>query len=399
MSTQQLKQDRAAQSARDKKTNAKKRKFSQAFKGQTQGGPPSKRQRRGGGSFLGATGRGGQLTGRGSTRNVATNRQEMVVEEDEYIAEVTVANQPNFNAVQYAVNPGQAGTFPWLSTIASRFEKYRFERLEFYYKREVSEFATDGQVGKVMMNFDTDASDPAPMTKQQLEDTVPHVDAMPCENMRLIIPVDSLTRDHDAHYVRPAGLPGAADIKTYDVGSLNVATQAILHNVVTGELHVRYRVCLMIPVLEDAAQAPTNYSASAFSTVTAGELITTTATPQVLAMATSVINGLGCVNTAGKVVPPAGTYLVTANVTSFYSATSNTFTATAVFKNGAALNALSSQYGNSQFNYVTAIATDVPTSNQVIVQCNGTDYLTLVQTNTFSGGTSTAYGTMTLVSL
>jgi len=64
------------------------------------------------------------LTGRGGTRNRTTNRKSFVIEEDEYIAEVTPSNQPGFAVVQYSVNPGQAGCFPWLSTIARNFEKY-----------------------------------------------------------------------------------------------------------------------------------------------------------------------------------------------------------------------------------------------------------------------------------
>jgi hypothetical protein len=190
------------------------------------------------------------LAGKGRTKNGTTNRANFVIEEDEYIAEVTPANEPAFNVVQYPVNPGQVGTFPWLSTIAKNFEKYCFEYLEFYYKREVSEFATNGQTGKVIYSFDTDASDPAPFGKQEMEATDPHEDALPSENFRLPIPpkmlVPVLT---DAHFVRPGALPANADLKTYDVGTLNVATQATAANTATGELHVRYRVRLMIPIL------------------------------------------------------------------------------------------------------------------------------------------------------
>jgi hypothetical protein len=190
------------------------------------------------------------LAGKGRTKNGTTNRANFVIEEDEYIAEVTPANEPAFNVVQYPVNPGQVSMFPWLSTIAKNFEKYCFEYLEFYYKREVSEFATNGQTGKVIYSFDTDASDPAPFGKQEMEATDPHEDALPSENFRLPIPKKMLLPLlSDAHFVRPGALPANTDLKTYDVGTLNVATQATAANTATGELHVRYRVRLMIPVL------------------------------------------------------------------------------------------------------------------------------------------------------
>jgi len=120
------------------------------------------------------------MTGVGNTVSSRTSRRDMIIEESEFIGAVTVANQPNYNVTQYPINPGQASTFPWLSTIAKQYEKYVIERLAFIYKKEVSEYATAGQTGKVIMSVDYDAADAPPATKQQQEDTIPHADAMPC---------------------------------------------------------------------------------------------------------------------------------------------------------------------------------------------------------------------------
>jgi hypothetical protein len=192
------------------------------------------------------------LTARQSARNTqaAGNKQSFLVGESEYVGEITPSASPAFSLQQFPVNPGQAGMFPWLSAIAKNFEKYEFESLAFEYKREVSEFATNGQTGKVIMSFDCDASDAAPTTKQQMEDTDPHVDCMPCENMRLVVPQRMLRRLTDAFFVRPGALPLNTDIKTYDLGVLNVACQGTAANTSVGELHVHYRLRLRIPVLE-----------------------------------------------------------------------------------------------------------------------------------------------------
>jgi hypothetical protein len=197
--------------------------------------------------FLGSS---EQLTAKGVVRNRTTNSRDCVEEQDEYIADITVTNEPNFVNVAYPVNPGQAQTFPWLSRLAVNFEKYEFEFLEFYVKRLVSEYATAGQGGKVILSFDTDASDPAPISKQQMEDTDPHVDAMACQDQVLTLGPKHLHGRDDAWFVRSAGQPANTDIKTYDIGNLNVATSAITANVPVGELHVRYRVRLMTPILE-----------------------------------------------------------------------------------------------------------------------------------------------------
>jgi len=198
------------------------------------------------GSRAGRSGRIG-LSGGG---NFATTRRSQVIEEDEFIAEVN--GSVGFVATQFSANPGQATSFPWGNRIAALYEKYEWEMLEFYYKREVSEFATNGQAGKVMLSFDYDATDSAPTTKQQVEDTVPHADGMPCtEEIRLRIDCAQM-RVGPAKFVRPGAQPAATDLKTYDVGNLFVCTQGCTNATNIGELHVRYRVRLLDPVLEAA---------------------------------------------------------------------------------------------------------------------------------------------------
>jgi len=179
----------------------------------------------------------------------ATTRRAQTICEDEYIGEV-IATSTGYANVQYAVNPGQATTFPWGSKIAALYEEYDFSYLEFYYKREVSEHATLGTTGKVILSFDYDASDIAPTTKQQVEDTVPHMDGMPSTpEIRLRLDCARM-RKNIAKYVRPGALPANTDIKTYDVGNLNVSTYGLAASSGTlGELRVRYCCKFSEPVL------------------------------------------------------------------------------------------------------------------------------------------------------
>jgi hypothetical protein len=196
--------------------------------------------------------RGGAL-GLGSGTSGATSRRSQVIEEDEYIGEV--AGSSGFATTSYAINPGQLGTFPWGNKIAQLYEEYDFEFLEFYYKREVSEFATNGQVGKVILSCDYDASDAAPTTKQQVEDTVPHIDGMPCTPLIILRLDPNRMRKGLGKYVRPGLQPANTDIKTYDVGNLYVTTQGCTNTSTIGELRVRYRVRLSQPVLEASSLA------------------------------------------------------------------------------------------------------------------------------------------------
>jgi len=336
-----------------------------------------------------------QLAGVGQTRNASApmGRRTATFTEDEYIAEVIgPSTGANFNVTSYAVNPGNTTTFPWLSSIAKQFEKYHFNFLEFYYKREVSEFATAGTTGKVIMSFDADASDAPPASKKQMEDTDPHMDDMPCKNMKLVVPKQILKRMNDGFYVRPGGLPGGSDIKTYDIGNLFIATQALAANTATvGELHVRYSVTLFIPVLESITTAPANNQVSQLISG-AGEALTTSVLYTLLLADTTAAdgynNGLGVTNVNGVITPAAGNYIVTGTILSVNTGTSTVFDMF-IYKNSTAITVFSPSIA-----IVAQTSGDQTLTQSVFVSCNGTDTLTLRADNAFSSGTSTVYGSM-----
>jgi len=346
------------------------------------------------------TQRGDQLTGKGRTRNSTTNRTEMVIEEDEYIAEVTPSGEPAFANVAYSVNPGQVGTFPWLSTIAKNFEKYEFEYLEFYYKREVSEYASNGQTGKVILSFETDASDAPPTTKTQIEATDPHEDGMPCENFALKVPQSMLCTRMDAHYVRPGAQPAGTDIKTYDVGNLNVATIGTAANTAVGELHVRYRVRLFIPVIEGTggggSGAPGTSKVGAWFQSSSAEASGATGVATKLLAATASSNGPGIVNTSGSFVPPAGNWQIDVDMVIGWSSDNPTKIELDVQKNAATV------YAGAALHPTTTDTPTEPANNQlhasVMVTANGTDAFTFLYTQT-GGATANSWGSVRWLSV
>lgn len=193
------------------------------------------------------------------------NAQSKIVANDEYIGEIP--GTVDFSVNQYAVNPGQAYTFPWLSIEAKQWEKYEFLELEFYLKPEVTQYTQYANSGKVILSFDTDASDAPPLNKQEAEDVKPMADGMPYQTIKMTVPKYILKNHLDAFYVRPGILPGGADIKTYDLGNLFVSTVGQVDGVTDKmmELRVRYRCKLMIPILENTTFAPQNYTTACFT--------------------------------------------------------------------------------------------------------------------------------------
>lgn len=330
-----------------------------------------------------------------STQGGFMSRRSCVVQEDEYIGEVLVANQPAFNVVSYPLNPGQSSTFPWLSQQAKQWEKYEFEMLDFYFKREVSEFNTAGSAGKIIMSVDYDAADAPPTTKQQMEDTYQHRDCMPSENVGMPLDRKDLktlaANGTSARYVRPGGLPGAADIRLYDIGNLFIATQGIPANVNIGELHVRYRVKFSVPVLESTLAAPRNNSVSWYETESA-ETFTNGIAATVQGM-TMQSNGLGITDATGEFTLSAGNYLVDYSFLAFDSGTET-------FEALMHLEYASTQIGLTYHENMPSMATPkINVCGQAFIAIDGTGTLKLVVQLNGSSGTLTGFGSLRIVAI
>lgn len=246
-------------------------------------------------------------TGTAQSKRTSTT----TIEKEEYIQDVN--GSTGVAITTFAVNPGQAATFPWLAIEAAQWEKYRFNSLQFFYKPQVSPYATNGQSGKVILSADYDASDLAPTTKKQAEDTEPRADCMPYEYTTLTLDCREMHFDSDAKFIRPGMQPPRTDLKTYDCANLNLVVSANAATTMIGELWARYSVTLITPVLEAAAAASKNTTISFFQSTGGGEAITSTVGYQVLFAGTNN-NGVPVVNTAGSFVPPAGNYLIFVNM-------------------------------------------------------------------------------------
>jgi hypothetical protein len=306
--------------------------------------------------------------GLGSGVSGATTRRAQVISEDEYIGEVN--GSVTFATTQYTVNPGQASVFPWGNKIASLYERYKFRLLEFYFKREVSEFATNGQAGKVILSFDYDASDTPPTTKQQVEDTVPHQDGMPCTPIiKLSVDCATLARN-PCKFVRPGAQPANTDIKTYDAGNLYVSTQGNTNASLIGELRVRYVVELTEPVLEPASTVGGVVHFSGTTPTTANNLATATLQSGGTPALTGIVLG------TNSIIFPAGipgNYLVTMSLAGstsageFYMSASTGVSNLLLFAYSGVKDAATQVYSNAG----TAAATSSMTSGTFTVATAG----------------------------
>lgn len=160
-----------------------------------------------------------------------------------------------FTVQQFYANPGLPGSFPWLAKLARRYEEYRFKRLRFEYR---SVCATDVN-GVIMMSFDYDAADGPPSSKASQAQSIPNSEINCWSGNDLSIPCDSPWK-----YVRAGDLGPNLDIKTYDLGVMNLSS-VYGNGIVTGELYVEYTVELRKPT-----DGPTTSGQLAFTTTAFG---------------------------------------------------------------------------------------------------------------------------------
>jgi hypothetical protein len=165
----------------------------------------------------------------------------------EFLGEIssTVA----FTPTTYAINPGMFATFPWLSTIASRFQKWRNNGIVFFFKSTagLAVAATNNALGDIMGAVQYNYYAPALSTKQDLLLLSGSSNGKPAENQ--IFPVEArgdISRD-PVRIIRNSGVSG--DYNNYDWGKFTLATSGCQGANVVGNLYVCYDITLIQPRL------------------------------------------------------------------------------------------------------------------------------------------------------
>lgn len=189
-------------------------------------------------------------------RNTGAMRT-MRINHTEYIGYISVSPDKGDNQIsKFEIQPGSQTTFPWLSSIARRFESYKFNRLSFKYIPDVGT-TTDGSIA-LCPDYDAsdDNSQASRATLLTFEDSVrgPLWDVLVCRATPRNL------KKRTSYYTRTTQ-PSATDIKLYDVGNLWVSLKYQGDLQSCGELWVSYDITLITPQLEEnvIAQKTANY--------------------------------------------------------------------------------------------------------------------------------------------
>lgn len=256
----------------------------------------------------------------------------------------------------FAINPGLASSFPWLSAVAQRFESYRFERLDFEYKTKTATTTT----GDVILALDYDAADAAPGSSIQAEGYAEAVSSAPWQDLTHCSGKVNLSKLR-SRYVRSGPLDANLDIKTYDVGNMFVCTENQASAALIGYIYVSYDIVLMTPQLALNYAGLIGGAVSSGGTVSGANPLGTTAAVDAQAVGLSV--------NASSVVTFAfpGTYLISG---ALVGTTVSVLTLTA--GTGAAVNVLVGDTVNAGATIVTNAWRVVTSTNNATVAFTAT---------------------------
>ena len=218
------------------------------------------------GTLSGAVGLGDYTTGAATTTNdivdggtgspvpvFSSGPNEVVISHREYISDVFGPEMAGtFQNQTFPLNPAIVTTFPWLSQVACNYDEYEFGQLMFTFKSTVTDFvANNGQVGSIIMTTQYNPNETPFESKQDMMEYDGAVSGKVSGHIIAGVECDpSKNSGSFGKYTRSGPVPPGEDVKTYDLGALNVAvsnTPAAFDNQSLGELWVSYTVKLRKP--------------------------------------------------------------------------------------------------------------------------------------------------------
>jgi hypothetical protein len=171
------------------------------------------------------------------TKNLANG--DILVSHREYVQDINGSVLFGVNTI--GINPGIAGSFPWLSSIARNYESYRFQSLSVHYETTAATTAT----GCVMLAIDYDSNDATPSSKAQAGAYRRSVRSPPWSDCSHI----SLREDLEKRksYFVSAAFPAVGDANLDYTGFLYVCTVGQVDASAIGEIYFDYVVRFMTP--------------------------------------------------------------------------------------------------------------------------------------------------------
>lgn len=199
-----------------------------------------------------------QMVGAQPSYNVLTSERQIpkfsntertnIVCHREYLGDLT--GTAAFNVRSYPINPGMSKTFPWLSTVARSYSQYKVHGMIFEFRPLITDFVTGGAPGVLVIATNYNADRPVYRSKVEMENSEYAVSVKPTGNLMHGIECASNETPMDKLYVRSGAVDPNDDLRLYDLGLTQVATQGNPVQLL-GELWVSYCVEFFKPLLAE----------------------------------------------------------------------------------------------------------------------------------------------------
>lgn len=157
-----------------------------------------------------------------------------------------IASSADFTAESFPINPGTSDLFPWLSTIARRFESYQFQDLNIRFETT----SPTNTAGTVIITADYNPQGHVPTSKTQALAMESAVRAPTWGSVNHRSLKHNLSK-RKSYYVRSPTV-GVVDSDLYDTGLAIMMVEGVPLDAVpaVGEMYVDYVVDLITPVLD-----------------------------------------------------------------------------------------------------------------------------------------------------
>ncbi len=177
--------------------------------------------------------------------------QTVVIRHREYLGEVR-SNMEYTVENSFQLNPGNNRAFPWLSSIATSFQEYKFRGVVFHYIPSSGSAinGTNAALGTVMMQTSYRATDAPPSSKVEMLNEYCSNESVPSEPFAHPIECNPRENPFNVLYVRSGQVPTTDTIMMYDLGITHIATSGNpADGNVLGDLWVTYEVELKKPIV------------------------------------------------------------------------------------------------------------------------------------------------------
>jgi hypothetical protein len=281
----------------------------------------------------------------------------------------------------YALNPGLAATFPWLSTLAPAYQQYTIHKIGFEY----IPIAPTNTQGDVILSPDYNPSDLAPASEPQACDHRGAVTNVCWDKSKCYFKIGDLHALGAKRYVRTCNTAG--DIKTFDSGKFYLSTNNQTSTATIGKLFISYDIEFFVPV--SGPTVPTLPLYTSMFGSTSAQVFTTAVAANVVAQQVlyDPLTWLGS-TAGGQWSPPAGVYRLSFHAIVVDTA-AETFTASlSLLKNGSAVPA--NNFVAAKI--LSAAGGFIPISHETIVALSGTDIISYSLTLTGAAGTLSIAG-------